>query len=107
MAIEHLSQGISVVDQNQNLVAWNRRYQELFDYPDELLTVGRPVADLFRHNAANGIVGNFSTHEHIEQAVQKRLDHLNRGSAYRRESVLSSGITLEIIGEPMPNGGHR
>ena len=58
-AIEHLSQGISVVDQNQNLVAWNRRYQELFDYPDELLTVGRPVADLFRHNAANGIVGNF------------------------------------------------
>ena len=47
-AIEHLSQGISVVDQNQNLVAWNRRYQELFDYPDELLTVGRPVADLFR-----------------------------------------------------------
>ena len=105
-AIEHLSQGISVVDQNQNLVAWNRRYQELFDYPDELLTVGRPVADLFRHNAANGIIGNFSTHEHIEQAVQKRLDHLNRGSAYRRESVLSSGITLEIIGEPMPNGGY-
>ena len=85
---------------------WNRRYQELFDYPDELLTVGRPVADLFRHNAANGIVGNFSTHEHIEQAVQKRLDHLNQGSAYRRESVLSSGITLEIIGEPMPNGGY-
>ena len=38
--------------------------------------------------------------------LQKRLDHLNRGSAYRRESVLSSGITLEIIGEPMPNGGY-
>ena len=105
-AIEHLSQGISVVDQNQNLVAWNHRYQEIFDYPDQLLSVGRPVADLFRHNAANGIIGDFSTDEQIEQALQKRLDHLNRGSAYRRESVLSSGITLEIIGEPMPNGGY-
>lgn len=105
-AIEHLSQGISVVDQNQKLVAWNKRYQELFNYPDELLVVGRPIADLFRYNAEKGIIGDFSTDEHIEQALQKRLDHLNRGSAYRRESVLSSGTTLEIIGEPMPNGGY-
>ncbi|NCW08592.1 MAG: PAS domain S-box protein, partial [Gammaproteobacteria bacterium] len=85
-AIEHLSQGISVVDQNQKLVAWNKRYQD--------------------HNAEKGIIGDFSTHEQIEQALQKRLDHLNKGSAYRRESILSSGITLEIIGEPMPNGGY-
>ncbi|MGB2024188.1 MAG: NahK/ErcS family hybrid sensor histidine kinase/response regulator [Litorivicinaceae bacterium] len=105
-AIEHLSQGISVVDQNQRLVAWNKRYQELFNYPGELLTVGRPIADLFRYNAVKGVAGEFTTEEQIEQALQKRLDHLNKGTAYRRESVLSSGITLEIIGEPMPNGGY-
>ena len=90
-AIEHLSQGISVVDPNQKLVAWNKRYRELFDYPDELLTVGRPIADLFRYNA-KGLIGDFTADEQIEQALQKRLDHLNRGSAYRRESILSNGI---------------
>ena len=105
-AIEHLQQGISVVDQNQKLVAWNRRYKELFDYPDKLLTVGRPIADLFWHNAEKGLIGEYANHEHIKHALQTRLDHLNRGNAYRRESVLSSGITLEIIGEPMPNGGY-
>ncbi|HBC48491.1 MAG TPA: hybrid sensor histidine kinase/response regulator, partial [Gammaproteobacteria bacterium] len=105
-AIEHLPQGISVVDQNQKLVAWNHRYQELFGYPDELLTVGRSVGDLFRYNASQGVISGFNSDEQIEHALQKRLDHLNRGSAYRRESILSSGITLEIIGEPMPNGGY-
>ena len=105
-AIEHLPQGMSVVDQNQRLVAWNRRYQDMFQYPDDLLTVGRPVADLFRHNAARGLVGDYSTEEQIEAAVQRRLDHLNKGNAYRRESELSNGITIEIIGQPMPNGGY-
>ncbi len=105
-AIEHLPQGISVVDQNQLLVAWNRRYQEMFDYPSELLTVGRPVADLFRHNAQRGLIASYETEDQLEAAVQRRLDHLNRGSAYRRESELSTGMTLEIIGQPMPNGGY-
>jgi PAS domain S-box-containing protein len=105
-AIEHLPQGMSVVDQNQRLVAWNLRYQDMFQYPDDLLTVGRPVADLFRHNAARGLVGDYSTDEQIEAAVQRRLDHLNKGNAYRRESELSTGITIEIIGQPMPNGGY-
>jgi PAS domain S-box-containing protein len=105
-AIEHLPQGISVVDQNQNLVAWNRRYQELFDYPGNLLVIGRSVTELFRHNASKGLVGNYITEEQIAAAVERRLDHLNKGSAYRRESNLSSGITVEIIGQPMPNGGY-
>jgi len=105
-AIEHLPQGISVVDQNQRLVAWNRRYQEMFQYSDDILTVGRPVADLFRHNAAKGLVGDYKSDEQIDAAVQRRLDHLNKGSAYRRESELSTGVTLEIIGQPMPNGGY-
>ena len=105
-AIEHLPQGMSVVDQNQKLVAWNKRYKELFNYPDDLLTVGRPIADLFRYNADRGLIGEYANQEHIKSALQKRLDHLNKGSAYRRESILSTGITLEIIGEPMPNGGY-
>src|SRR3546814_1493870 len=36
-ALENMSQGISVVDAQLRLVAWNRRYAELFDFPQELL----------------------------------------------------------------------
>ena len=44
-ALENMSQGISVVDARLRLVAWNRRYAELFGYPPELLQVGMPIAD--------------------------------------------------------------
>jgi len=42
--LENITQGISVVDAEMRLVAWNRRYLEIFDYPDGLVYVGRPVA---------------------------------------------------------------
>ena len=48
-AIENITQGISVVDQSLRLVAWNHRYLELFEYPDGLIYVGRPIADIIRY----------------------------------------------------------
>jgi len=38
-ALEHLAQGVSVVDAELRLVAWNRRYIEVFDYPPGLVVV--------------------------------------------------------------------
>ncbi len=38
-AIEHISQGISVVDKQLRLVAWNQRYVELFNFPPDLIQV--------------------------------------------------------------------
>src|SRR5690606_5901133 len=41
--LENLTQAVSVVDRDLRLVAWNGRYQQMFDYPDGMLYVGRPV----------------------------------------------------------------
>ncbi len=49
--LENIDHGVSVVDRTMRLVAWNRSYQRLFGYPDNMLYVGRPVADLIRYNA--------------------------------------------------------
>ncbi|WP_036828237.1 PAS-domain containing protein, partial [Photobacterium sanctipauli] len=56
-AIEHISQGIAVVDKQLRLVAWNQRYLELFTFPQGLIQVGRPIADVIRHNAELGLCG--------------------------------------------------
>lgn len=56
-AIEHISQGIAVVDKQLRLVAWNQRYLELFTFPAELIQVGRPIADVIRYNAQQGLCG--------------------------------------------------
>ena len=55
--LENISQGVSVVDAEMRLVTWNRQYQEMFGYPEAMLYVGRPVADLIRWNAGRGEMG--------------------------------------------------
>ena len=55
--MENMPQGISVVDADMRLVAWNRRYVELFHYPPDMMRAGRPIADLIRYNAVRGWYG--------------------------------------------------
>lgn len=100
-ALEHLAQGVSVVDADLRLVAWNRRYVELFDYPPGLVVVGRPIEDLMRYNAERGLLSN----AHVENAIRRRLDFMRAGSAYTHERALPDGTVLEIRGNPMPGGG--
>ncbi|KFL36533.1 hybrid sensor histidine kinase/response regulator [Arenimonas donghaensis] len=99
-ALENMSQGISVVDAELRLVAWNRRYAELFDYPPELLQVGVPVAELVAHNVDRGLAGDGPP----EREVAKRLRHMRAGTPYVAERHFG-GIVVEIRGNPMPGGG--
>lgn len=100
-AIENITQGISVVDQELRLVAWNRRYLEMFEYPDGLIAVGRPVADIILCNAQRGLCGPGDPQSH----VQKRINWMKQGTAHRSERMFPNGRVIEIIGNPMPDGG--
>ncbi|WP_420846608.1 NahK/ErcS family hybrid sensor histidine kinase/response regulator [Nitrincola alkalilacustris] len=100
--IENISLGISVVDQQLRLVAWNQRYAEIFDYPDGLICVGRPAEDIFRYNARNGEYGPGDVEEHV--AV--RLKTLRKGNPHAYERYRPNGTVLEVRGNPMPNGGY-
>lgn len=100
-AIENITQGISVVDKELRLVAWNRRYLEMFEYPEGLIFIGRPIADIILHNAARGLCGPGDPQHHVE----KRINWMRQGTAHRSERQFPSGQVIEIIGNPMPGGG--
>lgn len=99
--LEHLSQGVSVVDKDLRLVAWNRRYLELLDYPDGLIGVGRPIEEVFRFNAERGLFGPGE----VEDQVARRLAHLRAGTPHMHERELPGGLVIEVRGNPMPGGG--
>lgn len=99
---ENLDAGISVVDGDLNLVAWNERYEELFDYPEGMVRVGAPIAELIRHNARRGDFGPGD----IEYHVEKRLEHLRRGSNHTFERTRPDGRVLKTVGGPMPRRGY-
>ena len=100
--IENIPHGVSVVDAQMRLVAWNRRYQQLFDYPDGMLYVGRPVADLLRWNAERGEMGPGDA----EVQIERRLEHLRTGRPHVYERVRANGQVIEVLGRALPGGGY-
>ncbi|MGQ0801619.1 MAG: hybrid sensor histidine kinase/response regulator [Pseudomarimonas sp.] len=105
-ALENMSQGISVVDGQLCLVAWNKRYAERFGFPSELLQVGQPVADLARFALRNMMgAGVDIDSAHVEAEVQRRLRHMRAGTPHLSERRFADGAIIEIRGNPMPGGG--
>ncbi|WP_315386734.1 PAS-domain containing protein [uncultured Stenotrophomonas sp.] len=100
-SLAHLPQGVVVIDSEQRLVAWNVRYLELFRFPPDLIQVGRPIEEAFRFNARRGLLGPGP----IDEAIERRLNHLRSGRPHMRESEKDDGTVLEIRGNPLPDGG--
>ncbi len=100
--LENVSQGISVVDADMRLVAWNRRYLELFDYPDGMVHVGVPVQELIGRNAEQGECGPGE----VEQHVAKRIQHMRAGSSHLFQRVRPDGTVIEMRGRALPGGGY-
>jgi Na+/proline symporter/signal transduction histidine kinase len=100
-AIENASEGISIIDNELKLVAWNQRYVELFNYPEELIYIGVPIEKLIRFNVERGLCGPGDKEQH----VLKRINHLKAGSQHNSERESSSGQVIRIQGNPLPGGG--
>ncbi|MDP4605051.1 MAG: PAS-domain containing protein, partial [Erythrobacter sp.] len=101
-AIESIDQGVALVDGEMRLVAWNSRYQQLFDLPDSLVQVGTPIADLIRFNLERG----HTSEAEIAEQVARRLDHMRAGTEHRMEREQFDGRVLRIVGAPTPGGGY-
>lgn len=111
--VENIEQGISVIDADMRLVAWNKRYIELLDYPENFVCVGKPIADLIQFNADRGVIKtninyhseNSSKTENNDAFIQRRIDHMRQGNSHHFQREMPSGIVLEIRGQAMPGGG--
>jgi len=99
--VENIEQGISVVDADMRIVAWNQRYVDLLDYPAGFVTAGKLVGELLRFNIKKGIITGA---EHID-LIERRLEHMRLGHSHTFQRVMPNGIVLEIRGQAMPGGG--
>ncbi|WP_119968333.1 PAS domain-containing hybrid sensor histidine kinase/response regulator [Shewanella japonica] len=100
-AIEHAYEGMSVVDKDLNLVAWNFKYAELYDYPEGFLQQGMPISEVIRFNADRGYCGEGD----IELQVDIRVQHMRNGTEHTSERQRKDGKVIKIQGNPMPDGG--
>ena len=102
-AVENLSHGVSVIDADLRLLAWNSRYELMFDYPPRFLFVGCPIERVYRFNAERGILASSS--DNPDDDVERRLQFMRDGSPHQVERVMPDGRVLDIRGKPIPGGG--
>jgi len=99
--VENIEQGISVIDADMRLVAWNQRYIQLLDYPEGFVCAGKPVEELLHYNIAKGVI----TGAESEDLIAKRIKHMRMGHNHHFQRTMPNGVVLEIRGQSMPGGG--
>ena len=99
--LDNISQGLSVVDGDMKLAAFNRRFLEMFDFPESFGEVGRPFEDFIRCIAERGEYGSGD----VEEQVRRRVALARDPNPYCVEHVRPDGTVIEIRGNPMPAGG--
>ncbi|MDQ2705003.1 MAG: PAS-domain containing protein, partial [Pseudomonadota bacterium] len=97
IALDQMEQGITVFDRDFRLTCWNRQYRQLFDLPDEMGQVGVSL---------NRIIGHLASRGDIAQDAQVAiLDRMTRFGIPWRMELKTSGRTIELRSNPMPDGG--
>ncbi|MGZ3368734.1 MAG: hybrid sensor histidine kinase/response regulator [Caulobacteraceae bacterium] len=99
-ALDNVEQGISVIDSDLRLLAWNARYLELFEFPPGFIHVGKPIGEVIKFNALRGewVAGD------PEEHIARRLRNLRRRTPHIYERERRGGMVLRCVGAPMPGG---
>ncbi len=98
---DNMGQGITMFDDDLNLIACNEKYFELLELPSDGFQKGDNIADFFRYNAERGEYGPGD----IDQQVAERVALASTFEAHRFERTRPDGVVLEIVGRPVASGG--
>jgi PAS domain S-box-containing protein len=99
--LDMLDQGVTVFDADLRLVAWNRPFLELFDFPDHLAAAGTTLDAFIRFNALRGEYGPGD----IEEQIAERVRLLTQTTANVFEYRRPDGRVILMRLEPMPPKG--
>jgi PAS domain S-box-containing protein len=100
ITFENMGDGVAMFDETQHLVAWNSKFQQIFDLPADLLKQHRTYEEHLRFLAAQGYFGtNVDTTEQIHALVA------TTGQSYAYERTRPDGRVIEIRRNPVPDGG--
>jgi signal transduction histidine kinase/ActR/RegA family two-component response regulator len=97
-----MSDGVSMLDPDLRLVAWNRLFAEFTGVPSDLLRVGMPMEEIIRTQAKLGEFGLVD----VEKEVARRMAVLRSGPQTGTiETPRPGGRTLELRRSALPGGG--
>jgi diguanylate cyclase (GGDEF)-like protein len=99
-ALNNMSQGLSMVDGDGRVVICNRRYLHMYDLPPDLVRPGAKVVDVLAYRRQRG-----SFDDDPERFVADIARRVAVGEKVQTRSQLADGRIINVINEPMVNGG--
>jgi PAS domain S-box-containing protein len=99
--LDRLDQGLTVIDGNLNIVAWNKAFLKLLDFPEEMAFVGASFESFMRFNAQRGEYGPGE----VEALVGERMRLARSFTPHYTERDRPGGQILSVRGEPLPHNG--
>ena len=99
--LDRLDQGLTVIDANLQIVAWNQAFLRLLDFPESMAFVGADFESFMRYNAERGEYGPGD----VEVLVQARLELARSFKPHYTERKRPGGQILAVRGEPLPHNG--
>ena len=99
--LDMLDQGLTVIDGNLHIVAWNKAFLRLLDFPEEMAFVGATFESFMRFNAERGEYGPGD----IEELVAERMRLARSFTPHYTERDRPGGQILAVRGEPLPHNG--
>ncbi len=99
--LDQLDIGFTVFDRDLVMVAANRRFQEMLNFPDALCQPGATLQEALRHNATQGEYGPGN----VDTQVNDRLILAQQFLPHRFERARPDGRIIEVCGTPLANGG--
>ncbi len=101
--LNNISEAVCVADENMQLIGWNVRFEQLFQFPDGIPYQGQPIVELLRYSAENGFMEE--TNSTVAQRISRRMRQMRHGEYYRKTRYWPDGRVIEIQGVAMPDGG--
>lgn len=99
--LDLIDQGFTLIDEDLRMVAWNKRFLELLDFPHSMIYVGAPFESFMSFNAERGEYGEGDKDLHI----QERMGAARAFKSHDIERVRPNGTVLRVRGVPVPGHG--
>jgi diguanylate cyclase (GGDEF)-like protein len=99
-AINNMTQGLLLYDADARIVLCNKRYLEMYNLPADLIKPGYHFRDLIAHRKETG-----SFQGNVDEFVANVLRNVAEKRATRSVLQTSDGRSIQIVNQPMANGG--
>jgi signal transduction histidine kinase len=101
-ALDHARQGITVLDRELHLLAWNRAFIDLYELPPELVRVGVGLDEIIRFNAERGLYGPGPAAD----LAAARIESFMHDREPVRIRLRPAGRAIEVRTNTLPGGGY-